>query len=289
MAAIDYYNDSSQHGNYQYVTLPQIIDDYMMSREQDDYTSTVPRYKVLYQAMRGFRNFYYDVVQEIRAIELEISPSLMITLPPDFVNYVRISWVGANGQLKPMAIDKRMNIAEEYLQDHVYELLFDLDGCVLKGDGEDKQVDGIDADTDIGSLSCYQFSNYGNSAYQPNRDMSKYYANGKFNIDKTNGYIKFGSEIEGKFVVLEYISDGLFTGCEGRPEAEIRIHKFAEDAIHNYIYYELIKRRKHVPYNEKQRAKKEYWNSRRLAKMRINTLRKDELLQLFRGQSKVIK
>ena len=288
MAAIDYYNNPDEHGNYQYVTLEQIINDFMMSRDVDDYTAMVPRYKVLFKAMQGFRQFYYDVVQEVRAIELELSPSLTVTLPPDYVNYVRISWVDENGLLRPMSIDRRMNIAQEYLQDESYNLLFDDEGCVLIGDGIDagNGNTGITADSDVGYINQYRFAD-GNFA--PNMDMSQQFNNGKYILDKENGLIKFGSEIEGRAVVVEYISDGLFTGCEGRPEPEIRIHKFAEDAISNYIYYELIKRRRNVPYNEKLRAKKEYWNTRRIAKMRMSTLRKEELLQLFRGQSKWIK
>lgn len=290
MSAQTYYDSESQWGNYQYITLEQIINDYMSGRDQDDYTALTPRYQVLYQAMRGFRNFYYDVVQEVRAIELDLSPSLQVTLPPDFVNYVRISWVDHNGELRPMAMDRRMNIAQEYLQDDAYALLFDDEGCVLIGEGDEagSNTESVTSDTDLGS-SFFRFADGGYPAYQPNRDMSKTFANGKFILDKTNGFIKFGSNVEGKSIVIEYISDGLFTGCEGRPEAEIRIHKFAEDAIHEYIYYNLIKRRKHVPANEKHRAKKEYWNSRRLAKRRMSTLRKEELLQLFRGQSKTIK
>ena len=93
----------------------------------------------------------------------------------------------------------------------------------------------------------------------------------------------------GRNIVLEYISDGLFTGCEGRPEEDIRIHKFAEAAILDYIFYELLKNRRNVPQNEKARSRKEYFNSRKNAKQRINSLRKDELLQVFKGASRWIK
>src|SRR5690606_22292987 len=98
--------------------------------------------------------------------------------------------------------------------------------------------------------------------------------------------IQFGSEVFGKHIVLEYISDGIYTGCEGRPEVDIRIHKFAETAIMDFIYYELIKNRRNVPANEKARARKEFFNSRRIAKRRINTINYSELIQMFKGQSK---
>ena len=79
----DYYEgDPYRHGEYQYVTLEDVINNFIMGRDEDDYTSSTPRYKVLYQARRGMRELYYDVVREIRAIELELSPNLNITLPP---------------------------------------------------------------------------------------------------------------------------------------------------------------------------------------------------------------
>ena len=285
MASIDYYNDPTKWGDYQYLTLEEVINNYLMSRDDDDYTAHTPRHKVLYQAMRGLREFYFDVLQEVRAIELELSPALTVTLPPDFINYVRISWVDEFGQLHPMAVDNRTSIAQEYLQDDDYNLLFDENGCVLQGDSGNtpEPTQTIDSNSDIFQ---YTFCDVG---FAPNANMSEYFKNGKYKLDRNRGVISFGSNVEGKDIVLEYISDGLYTDCEGRPEAEIRVNKFAETALLDFIYYQLIKNRRTVPYNEKMRARKEYHNSRRIAKTRINTLRKDELLQVFRGSSKWIK
>ena len=284
MAAEDYYGDSEQHGNYQYVTLEQVINDFMMSKDDDDYTATASRTKVLYHARRGLREFYYDVLREIEGIELDLSSSLQVTLPPDFVNYVRISWVDDFGKLHKMAEDARISIAKEYLQDNDYSLLFDDDGCVMIGDGAIQDTD-VSADVD----GSYYGRDFCANDYRPNDDQSKVFANGRYKIDKGAGLIQFGSDAQGKSIVLEYISDGLFTGCEGRAEAEIRVHKFAEQAIIDYIYYSLIKQRRNVPANEKHRARKESWNARRIAKLRINALRTPELLQIFRGASKTIK
>jgi len=285
MASIDYYENSSKWGNYQYLTLEEVINNYAMSRDSDDFTSNTQRHKILYQAMRGLRELYFDTLQEVKAIQLELSPALSVVLPPDYINYVRISWVDEFGQLHPMANDPRMSIAQQYLQDHEYNLLFDSDGCVLKG-SPDGGASSSATDSTDGVSNSYSFCRDG---FAPNADMSKYFPNGKYRLDKNAGVIQFGSGIEGKSIVLEYISDGLFTGCEGSPEEEIRINKFAESTILDFIYYQLIKNRRQVPYNEKMRARKEYYNSRRITKARINTLRKSEIIQAFKGSSKWIK
>lgn len=290
MTSQEYYeNNESKWGDSQYITLEDIINNYMMSLNPDDYTANFQRYQILFQARKGLREFYYDVVREIRAIALDLSPTLQVTLPPDYVNYVRISWVDSNGVLYPMAVDNNMAIAEDYLQDSDYNLLFDDNGCVLKGDS--KRIEGatpaLNFEDDLfGGVYSYTFYE---TTFRPNANMSRVFINGKYKIDKQAGVIQFGSDTKGKTVVIEYISDGLYTGCEGQPEKKQRVHKFAETALIDYIYFNLIKNLRNVPANEKMRARKEYYNSRRLAKNRINTLRLDELRQLFKGESRWIK
>ncbi len=284
MSSIDYYQDRGSWGNYQYSSLNEIINNYMVGRDEDDYTSKNARYQILYQAKRGVRELYYDVVKEVRAIEQDLSDKLSITLPPDFVNYVRISWVDSNGQLHPMAVDGNHSIAEVYLQDHSYELLFNDEGCVLKdnnGSGGRLLNTILNSDEDnTTNNTCYSFCN---DYFQPNKDFSRVYSNGSFRINKSSGIIEFSSDAQSKSIVLEYISDGLFEGCEGQPEAEIKIHKFAEKALIDFIYYELVKNRRSVPANEKARARKEYYNSRRISKRRINAINYTDLMQSFKS------
>lgn len=301
-----YYDDTGQWGDYQYVTMETIINDMMMERGQDSFIGTTPRRKLLYHARQAFKEFHYDVLQEIRVAAQELNPdTLKITLPPDYINYVRISYVDQNGILQPMVQNDRMNIAAEYLQDHQFEILYDHTGCPLLD--HDSYLDDIKnanmnrgvrlADTDLGSGRQIGvgvgagFTYYGicSDNFQPNRDMSNTFVNGSFKVDKARGIIQFDSTVGSERIVLEYVSDGLFTGCLGLPEQEIRVHKFAEEAVRDSIYYRIIKTLRNVPMNEKMRARKESYNSRRLAKLRLGTLRYAELIQSFKKQSKWIK
>lgn len=278
MSSLDYYNDSSKYGNYQYSSLESIVNDYMMSKEPDDFTSLSKRSKVIYQAKRGIRELYYDVTKEIKAIELDLSPTLDIVLPEDYVNYVRISWVGEDGHLRPMAVDGRMSVANLYLQDNNFNLLFDNQGNILEASKRKHNVGDVDNHI---QETCYSF--YYDS-YVPNKDNSKVYSNGKFVIDNSSGLIRFNSDASEKSIVLEYISDGMYPNDE-----DIKIHKFAESALLDFIYYQLIKNRRNVPQSEKIRARKEYYNNRRIAKRRINVIKISDILQLFKGDSKVVK
>lgn len=283
----DYYEDESLHGSYQYITLEDIVNNYIMSGQDDDFTSGVPKYKVLFQARRAFRELYFDAMQEIKGIALELSPTLTVTLPQDFVNYVRISWLGDDGLLRPMAANTSMNIAAEYLQDSSFNILFDDEGCALVATTEGLPTDPETGEAIINTVGqSYQFSS---DSFNPNKNLANNYANGSYRIDKNNGLIRFGSEVYGKIVVLEYISDGLYTGCEGRGESELRIHKFAEDSVYNWIYWKLIERRRNVPANAKVIARKEWFNSRRICVRRLKSIRAAELRQVFKGSNRWIK
>ena len=180
-----------------------------------------------------------------------------------------------------MAVNSMTSMAQVYLQSNNYELLFDEDGEVLIGDSNKTPVD----DGDV--TSCNRFSFVG--GFTPNKDYSKVFVNGSVVLNKSEGLLQFSSDVQGQSVVLEYISDGLYNGVEGQDDTLIKIHKFAENALVDYIHYSLIKNRRNVPYNEKQRARKEYYNSHRISKRRISSLRKDDLLQTFKGANRWIK
>ena len=279
---IVYYGDDSLWGDYQYITLKELISNYMMGRSQSDATSLTPRYKVLYQAKRGIRELYYNVANEIRAVEQDLSPTLNITLPPDFVNYVRISWVDTHGKLHPFAEDRKMTIAEVYLQDNDYNLLFDQDGEVLQGEAtQNTDPDAYNTLNEAG-YSCYDFYN---SGFSPNANMAENFPNGRFRINKSLGIIQFGSSVEGKSIVLEYISDGLYN------TDDIKIHKFMEQSLLDFIYYQLIKNDniRTTPNNEKIRARKEWYNSRRSAKKSLSGITRENLIQSMKGSSRWIK
>ena len=77
---------------------------------------------------------------------------------------------------------------------------------------------------------------------------------------------------------MEYISDGS-TGLTGK---DITVHVFAEEALRSYIYWKSIYRKRGINMNEKQVAKKEYYNQKRLARARMQSFNKDEALQTSR-------
>ena len=107
--------------------------------------------------------------------------------------------------------------------------------------------------------------------------------NGSFYIDNLKGYINFSSNFSGKNVILDYISDSLGT------DGEMQVHKFAEDALYKSILCDIMSTRLNVPEYAIRRYKKDKSSSRRTAKLRLSSIKLQEITQILRGKSKQIK
>jgi hypothetical protein len=107
--------------------------------------------------------------------------------------------------------------------------------------------------------------------------------NGSFYIDQRLGRIHFSSNINGKTVILDYISDSLGT------DAEMQVPKLAEDAMYKHILYDIISTRSNVGGGRLAFHKKEKFAAVRKAKLRLSNIKIEELTQILRGQSKQIK
>ena len=46
---------------------------------------------ILFHAKRGIQELNYDALKEIKALELKVYDDLKFVLPPDFVNWVKLS------------------------------------------------------------------------------------------------------------------------------------------------------------------------------------------------------
>ena len=130
--------------------------------------------------------------------------------------------------------------------------------------------------------------NYEDNTYWPmdgNRyglDPQHAQVNGSFFIDQKAGKIHFSSNIAGKTVILDYISDSIGT------DGEMQVHKFAEEALYKHIIHAIASTsswgQQLVP-----RLTKEKFASIRKAKLRLSNIKLEELTQILRGKSKQIK
>ena len=108
--------------------------------------------------------------------------------------------------------------------------------------------------------------------------------NGSYFIDDLKGLIHFSSNMSGRTIVLDYISDSLGT------DGEMQVHKFAEEAMYKYIAYAILSTSSQPIHQQlAPRFKKERFAETRKAKLRLSNIKLEELTQILRGKSKQIK
>ena len=268
MESQEYYSDSTNWGSGQYMSLKEIVENYMIDLEPDDPTFNVGRGKVLSKARQAIKEFNFSSVKNYNSIELALSSTLQVPLPQDFVDYYQISWVDEQGKKYPMTINDRLSIAKSPLQDNTYAFIYDATGEIIYASG---------TRPDYNVVEDY----YSNK----NVDLGQMHENGSFNVNKEEGVIQFDSNAYEKTIILDYITDG-YTNID---DANIKIHKFAYDACSNYIFYYLIKRRKNIAQSEKLRAQKDLNVSVRKMNSRMHPVRLEDVLQTLRTKSRWIK
>jgi hypothetical protein len=286
-----YYEDENNWGEYQYLLLKDVINNfYLMYVGDDKVINDCKRYEVIFHAKRGLQELNYDAGKEVKALELDVPQDLKMALPKDYINYVRISYVDENGNFRPLIKNNSNAISVAYLQDNNYNIMFDNDGDALEGtplsETLQQQSPLVNANTTSFELG-YPFEAGQGYLYGARfgMDGKKANRNGSFMIEKDKGIIRFSSELQDKTIVIEYISDGL----SDLGESEMKVNKLAEKYLYHFIKLEILTNKVGIQEYAVRRAKDEFKAIRNNTKIRLMNLRYDELLQSMRSQTNWIK
>lgn len=277
----EYYSDESKHGEYVYITLEELVTNFIGNYTGDGTILGKPkRSKIIYQFKQGIKRFTMNALKEVKAVELELGDTLDIILPPDYVSYARISYVNpVTGDLMVLSQNTSDPIATAYLQDHDAAILFDDDGNILEGSTFASSIkDKITQRNIVGTVDACDTS----SRFQ--LDASKN-ANGTFVIDTRLGKIHFSSDNASRVLMLEYVSDGL----EYSNESDIKISKQAEIALYHYVNYHLMFPMARPTMYEKNDAKKMWLAEYRNAKIAFMDIRIPEIMICLNGKRNWIK
>ena len=106
---------------------------------------------------------------------------------------------------------------------------------------------------------------------------------GYYRLNRNYNTINFSSDVAGKTVFIEYISDG------NAYDLDARIPKLAEEALYSYIIYAILSVSSGVQEYIVRRFKQEKSAKLRNAKIRLSNLKLDQVIQVMRGKSKWIK
>jgi len=274
------------YGNYQFVSIKDIINNFIISYTGED--KIIPKIKrtdVAFHAQRGIQEFSFDILPSVLSQEIEIGPNLNFVLPKDYVNYVKLTWTDSNGIERVIYPAMKTSNPFPILQDDNYEYLFDeQDREIVSAQSSETQKkfqrSTPNQNLDLPTREIVAINHYG-QRYGLSPEQAQ--TNGVFYIDQLQGIIFFDSSFVGRIVTLKYISDGV------QKDEDMSVHKFAEDALYKYMAYAILSTRTNVPEYLVSRFKKERGAAKRTAKLRLSNIKIEEITQVMRNKSKIIK
>ena len=257
------------------VPISDVVNDFILSVTEDDYSNDVSNTLVHNYALRGLREMGFDTLQVVKSLKLSVNQPLgTVELPDDFVDLVKVGIIGSDGLVYVFGQNKNINYSQKYKTD-------------AAGNNIDSNSDDVFDRVNDKNAPTVVFQNYLNQnsygslyGYNALYGVGGGHYSGEYRMNYEQNRLEIASSANYTEVVVEYVAD------EAR-SSNPAIHVYAENALRSYIYYRVIERKSSVPYNEKMRARSEYYNERRLANARLKSFTKDEALKTIRKNFKL--
>tara|TARA_R110002167_G_scaffold206049_2_gene410075 strand:- start:4283 stop:5119 length:837 start_codon:yes stop_codon:yes gene_type:complete len=264
------------------VKLSQVIRDFIITLDHDDYVSNASDVAIRNIALRGIREIGFDIGKKIRSIKLDIESNNTVTLPDDYVDVSKLGIIGSDGIIRALNHNGNLNYSRKYEVDSSGTATnetndsednpLNIEANIIKDREDDKTSTSSSAD----STNAFIFENY---VFQGG--TGRLYgigggaSPGEYRINLDQNRIEVAANSSFSQVVMEYVAD------EAR-STDPEVHVYAEEALRCYVYYKLCERKASVPANEKARARTEYYNERRKANARLSNFSKSEALKTIR-------
>jgi hypothetical protein len=281
------YYTGNNYGSYIYISLDDIINNFIVAYiGAGKLIPSAKRTDIMFHAKRGLQEFSYDTLKVIKSQELTIPPSLSLAIPQDYVNYVKLSWIdnaGAKHIIYPTRVTS--NPSELPIQDNTGQPTQDQAGANLLSQQSLTEERWQSQDqTNNWRPDDYKYPfNEGLIGQRYGLQPEEAQVNGKFTINERTGTFSFSSDLAGKLIILEYISDNLAY------DADMKVPKMAEEAMYMHIAYSILSGRSGVPEYIVNRFKRDRSSALRNAKIRLSNIKIEEIAQVFRNKSKWIK
>ncbi len=299
----DAITESEVYGGYRYIPLNEIIDSFAATYVgKGKLCEGVVLNDISFHAIRALQELSYDTLRSTKDWEVVVPSTLVLVMPLDYINYIKLAWSDGNGIERVLYPTNKTSNAFNVAP---FPSSW---GGFIPVSGDDVGRSSLDSDgnynsdtwgnysaqstSDIGSVDADNMDDeYGNLVGgRYGIDPQHAQSNGTFFIDETQGKFHFSSNVSGKTLVLRYISDGVSsTSSGGINLTNSLVPKLAEEAIYKHILYGVLLAKKDTPAGTLQLLKKERFAETRKAKLRLSNLKLEELTQVLRGGSKMIK
>ena len=211
-----------------YIPLNQVINDFIITLDTDDYVSYAPDTTIRSFALRGIREMGFDMLKVVRSLKLPVLNNNTVTLPDDYVDWTKVGVVGGDGLVYVLGENKNINMSQAYAEDD------DRDNYDSDGDDLLERVDSKTATSggspaaDAGitdGMESYVFRNFvheNNEGRLYGIGGGQYYGEFRVNMDQNRLELKGNSSMDE--VVIEYVAD------EARA-TNPQVHIYTEEAL----------------------------------------------------------
>ena len=232
-------------------TLDELITDLLIDEGKNNESEYLRYYNI---GLRGLKELNTDVNRDLKTVTLTMDSNQVINFPSDYVGYTKIGLVDDNGRIHVLGLDNRR----------------------IKQTGFTATASAASDQSD----SYYLFRNFLNDG-----SLGSLYgvgggnnANVYYVEDRANNRFLFSTDVATDTIVVEYITDG---SSDISPE-KIMIDPYSEEALMSFIFWKSIQRKRGIPQYEKDSARRDYYNEKRLALARMSKFTKEEALQTTR-------
>jgi len=199
-------------------------------------------------ARNGLKELTFDTQGYTKTVLLTVNETTnTVSLPSDYVKYTKVGVYADDGRINYLALDNNIYIGSQTPTGAVAE-------------------ENIENDPPV---------------YKDRRGIGKQYGRGGgqnigyFRENRPSGTLEFATGFEFTEVILEYVTDGL---NNLNANDNVHIHSFLTEALRSYIWWHHIKYKRDYTAVDKDMAKKDYYNQKRLARARVQGLNKDQIL-----------
>jgi hypothetical protein len=283
------------YGSYGYLRLDDIINNFLVIYiGEDKILNKCKRTDVIFHARRAVQEMSYDTFKSYKSQELTVPTNLTVPIPKDYVNYTRVAWADLNGVLRtiyplsglsgsPYELPIQDGATGVPTQSSFHNNLEASQSIIEDrwSKATDSNISGSNPDRGSNVFDYTWYKQAYGQRYGLNPSTSQ--SNGWFDVNERTGMFTFSSDLVGLVIQLGYISDGLSYDLNSI------VPKMAEEALYAQILHRICLGRRDIDPGSKQTFKRDSYVKTRNAKIRLSELKLNEIVQVFRGQSKIIK
>lgn len=217
--------------------------------------------------VRGVEEMGLDVYMTPKTEKLLVNPNKTVDLPSDFIAFSKVGVLNQNGEVATLRRNTDLTAYRIEMADRLSKNTDDNNGNTWR-------------------LQDLAYVNYFDGARYVNifGAGAVLNAQGEFDIDEELGLIYLNNEYDYDYVILEYLSSP-----SNDPNYKIPLQ--IREAIFSYIAWrdiEMLPSGRRVTLGDKQLRRKEFYNQKRLARLRVSPVTPWDANELIRMSTKLV-